>query len=70
LLQRRIKQRRKETGDRILRSISARRIDPKQNMDQSIVRPLKLLALSPIVALFSIYMGKHPLSLYCVFLSR
>ncbi|KAF4209221.1 hypothetical protein CNMCM8980_005200 [Aspergillus fumigatiaffinis] len=67
LLQRRIKQRRKETGDRILRSISARRIDPKQNMDQSIVRPLKLLALSPIVALFSIYMGVVVGYLYLLF---
>ena len=57
LLQRRVNKMRKETGNLNLYSKLAPKISAKENMVRSIVRPLKALFLSPIVAMFSLYMG-------------
>ncbi|RHZ66712.1 MFS transporter [Aspergillus thermomutatus] len=57
LLQRRVDQLRKETGNMELRSKLARNISARDDFIRSIVRPTKMLFLSPIVAIFSIYIG-------------
>ncbi|KAK9641787.1 hypothetical protein V6Z96_009126 [Aspergillus fumigatus] len=57
LLQRRVDQLRKEAGDMTLRSKLAPNISARDNFIRSIVRPTKMLFLSPIVAIFSVYLG-------------
>ncbi|KAF7171633.1 hypothetical protein CNMCM6106_006044 [Aspergillus hiratsukae] len=57
LLQRRVDQLRKATGDMTLRSKLAQNISARDNFIRSIVRPTKMLFLSPIVAIFSLYLG-------------
>ncbi|KAH1665558.1 hypothetical protein KXX15_008390 [Aspergillus fumigatus] len=57
LLQRRVDQLRKEAGDMTLRSKLAPNFSARDNFIRSIVRPTKMLFLSPIVAIFSVYLG-------------
>ena len=46
---------RKETGNQQLRSALHDGLSPKQRMSQAIIRPMRMLLLSPIVLLLSIY---------------
>jgi predicted MFS family arabinose efflux permease len=48
---------RKETGNNDLRSALHDRLTPKQRISQAIVRPIKMLFLSPIVLLLSVYVA-------------
>jgi len=57
LLQRKTKRLRKETGNPNLRSVLDTDKDPKELFKRSIFRPLKMLFLSPIVFLLSLYMA-------------
>ncbi|GIK05421.1 hypothetical protein Aspvir_009531 [Aspergillus viridinutans] len=57
LLQRRVDRLKKETGNMTLRSKLAPNISARDNFIRSIVRPTKMLFLSPIVAIFSVYLG-------------
>ncbi|RLL95262.1 hypothetical protein CFD26_104670 [Aspergillus turcosus] len=67
LLQRRVDQLRKETGNMTLRSKLAQNISARDNFIRSIVRPTKMLFLSPIVAIFSLYLGIAYGYLYLLF---
>lgn len=57
LLERKTKRLRKETGNMELRSALQRKETPKQVFWLSIVRPTKMLCLSPIVFLLSLYVS-------------
>ncbi|GFF40208.1 uncharacterized transporter C1529.01 [Aspergillus udagawae] len=57
LLQRRVDRIKTETGNMTLRSKLAQNISARDNFIRSIVRPTKMLFLSPIVAIFSVYLG-------------
>ena len=57
ILERKTKRLRKETGNSSLRSALDTGKDQRQFFATSIVRPLKLLCLSPIVMLLSLYMA-------------
>ncbi|RAL07017.1 MFS transporter [Aspergillus homomorphus CBS 101889] len=57
LLQRQVNRLKHETGNADLYSDKTPRVNAKNSIVQSIVRPLKMLFLSPIVALFSMYIG-------------
>lgn len=57
LLQRQVNRLKQETGNPNLYSDKTLRVNAKNSIVQSIVRPLKMVFLSPIVALFSIYIG-------------
>ncbi|KAM0793991.1 fluconazole resistance protein [Usnea florida] len=57
ILQRKTDRLRKETGNQHLRSILDTGKEPKELLQFSIVRPLKLLFLSPIVFMMSLYMA-------------
>ncbi|KAH6963283.1 major facilitator superfamily domain-containing protein [Fusarium avenaceum] len=57
LLQRRVQRLRKETGNDKLIPKMMRNETPRQMITRAIVRPLKLLILSPIVLLVSLYTG-------------
>ncbi|KAI0111763.1 MFS general substrate transporter [Daldinia grandis] len=48
---------RKETGNQNLRSKFAGRLSPKEQFKLAIVRPMKLLLLTPIVTLMSLYVA-------------
>jgi multidrug resistance protein len=55
ILEQRVALLRKETGNQELRSALHDGLSPKQRMSQAIIRPLKMLFLSPIVFLLSLY---------------
>jgi MFS family permease len=57
LLERKAKRLRQETGNNNLRSKLDRGLSPKQLFKLSIVRPSKLLLLSPICLLMSLYLS-------------
>lgn len=57
LLDRKVKRLRKETGNTDLRSKLDNGLNPKQLFIRAIVRPTKLMFLSPICALMSFYMA-------------
>jgi MFS family permease len=57
LLERKAKRRRKETGNRKLRSGLAIDAAPKALFVQAITQPTKLILLSPICALMTLYMA-------------
>lgn len=58
---------RKETGNPNLRSKMAHDIPPKEVFMRAIVRPMKMLIFSPIVALMSIYVAVNYGILYLLF---
>lgn len=57
LLDRKTKRLRKQTGNQALRSTLHSDKEPKELIKNAIVRPVKLLVLSPIVLLLSLYMA-------------
>ncbi|WPJ65756.1 hypothetical protein SMAC4_04925 [Sordaria macrospora] len=57
LLQGRVDRLRKETGNELLRSKLDIGLSPKDYFKRSIVRPLKMLVLSPICIIFAIYIA-------------
>jgi hypothetical protein len=67
ILERRTKRLRKETGNPNLRSALDTGRDPKELFETSIVRPIKMLFLSPIVFLMSLYMATIYGYLYLMF---
>ncbi|KAK5108074.1 hypothetical protein LTR62_008791 [Meristemomyces frigidus] len=67
LLERKAKKLRKETGNSLLRSKLAIDLPPKQLFMQAIVRPTKLMFLSPICALMSLYMAIVYAIMYLLF---
>ena len=67
LLERKAKKLRKETGNLNLRSKLAIDLPPKQLFVQAIIRPMKLMVLSPICALMSLYMAIVYAIMYLLF---
>jgi hypothetical protein len=67
LLARKAKKLRKETGNPNLRSVLDTGLDPKDLFKHSIVRPTKMLFLSPIVFLLSLYVALIYGYLYLLF---
>lgn len=67
LLERKAKRLRKETGNDQLRSKLDNGLTPKQMFIRAIVRPTKLMFLSPICALMSLYMSVVYGFLYLLF---
>ena len=67
ILQRKTNRLRKETGNPHLRSALDTGKDPKELFKSTIVRPMKLLFLSPIVFLMSLYMALVYGYLYLMF---
>jgi len=67
LLERKVKRLRIETGNANLRSALALNKTPKELFKQSIIRPTKMLFLSPIVAALSVYMAVVYGYLYLLF---
>ena len=67
LLERKAKRLRLETGNPNLRSALAINKTPRQLLKQSLIRPTKMLFLSPIVAALSIYMAVVYGYLYLLF---
>ena len=57
LLERKAKQLRRETGNESLRSVMDTGLDPKHLFSRAISRPTKLLTMSPICALMSLYIA-------------
>lgn len=57
LLQRRVDKLRKQTSNQQLRSRLQSDLPEKDYLWLSLIRPLRMLVLSPIVCLFSVYMG-------------
>ncbi|KAK6957915.1 hypothetical protein Daesc_000705 [Daldinia eschscholtzii] len=57
LLSNKVKRLRKETGNQNLRSKLSGRLTPKDQFKLAIVRPMKLLLLTPIVTLMSLYVA-------------
>lgn len=67
LLERKTKRLRKETGNQNLRSKLEQKIGPKEVFIRAITRPTKLMFLSPICALMSLYMAVVYGILYLLF---
>ncbi|KAK4561157.1 hypothetical protein LTR86_005112 [Recurvomyces mirabilis] len=67
LLERKAKKLRKETGNPNLRSKLAIDLPPQQLFVQAIARPMKLMFLSPICALMSLYMAIVYAIMYLLF---
>lgn len=67
LLEKKAASLRKETGNENLRSKLAKDLTPKQLFVQSIARPMKMLFLSPIVGLMSLYIAINYGILYLFF---
>ncbi|KAI8936028.1 hypothetical protein NX059_007530 [Plenodomus lindquistii] len=67
LLERKAAALRKETGNSALRSKLAKDLPPKEIITQAIVRPMKMLLLSPIVGLMSLYVAINYGILYLFF---
>jgi multidrug resistance protein len=67
LLERKTKRLRKETGNEDLRSKLDLALSPKQHFTRAIVRPTKLMFLSPICALMSLYIAVIYGTLYVLF---
>lgn len=67
ILQRKVERLRKETGNPNLRSVRDTGRTPQELFKFSIVRPLKMLFLSPIVFLLSLYVGVVYGYLYLLF---
>ena len=67
LLDRKIRRLRKKTGNEALRSALESSLTPKQRLKLAIIRPLKLLFLSPIVFGLSLYLAIAYGYLYVVF---
>ncbi|KAF2854547.1 MFS general substrate transporter [Plenodomus tracheiphilus IPT5] len=67
LLERKAALLRKETGNPSLRSKLAKDLPPKQIFTQAIVRPMKMLFMSPIVGLMSLYVAVNYGILYLFF---
>src|SRR5271170_8051915 len=67
LLQRKTNRLKKETGNENLRSAMDSGLSPGDLFKRSIVRPTKMLFLSPIVLVLSIYMGVTYGYLYLLF---
>ncbi|KAI1383930.1 bicyclomycin resistance protein [Hypoxylon trugodes] len=69
LLERKAAKLRKETGNNLLRSKLDAGLSPKDYFKRGIVRPFKMLFLSPIIALTSLYMAVTYGYLYLMFTS-
>ncbi|KAK0625499.1 major facilitator superfamily domain-containing protein [Bombardia bombarda] len=69
LLQRKVDQLRKETGNQLLRSKLDTGLSPTDYFKRSIVRPLRMLAFSPICIIFALYMSIIYGYLYLMFTS-
>ena len=69
LLQRKVNKLRKETGNNLLRSKLDAGLSPGDYFKRGIVRPLKMLARSPIVMIFALYMAVVYGYLYLLFTS-
>ena len=67
LLERKAQRLRKETGNPNLRSKLDTGLPPKERFTRSIVRPMKMLFLSPIVMLLSLYIAVIYGYLYLLF---
>jgi hypothetical protein len=67
ILQRKTRRLQKETGNQDLRSALATGKTPKEEFNSAIVRPLKMLFLSPIIFLMSLYMAMVYGYLYLMF---
>lgn len=67
ILQRKTRRLEKETGNQDLRSALATGKTPKEEFNSAIVRPLKMLFLSPIIFLMSLYMAMVYGYLYLMF---
>lgn len=69
ILQRRTERLRKETGNQLLRSKLDIGLSPADFFKRSIIRPLKLIAKSPITIIMSLYVGVVYGYLYLMFTS-
>lgn len=69
ILQRKVDALRKETGNEMLRSKLDAGLSPRDYFSRGIIRPLKMLVKSPIVALFALYMSVVYGYLYLMFTS-
>jgi len=69
ILQRKAERLRKETGNPLLRSKLDVGLSPRDYFARGIIRPLKLLFLSPIVIIFALYMAVVYGYLYLMFTS-
>lgn len=69
ILQRKTARLRKETGNELLRSKLDIGLSPRDHFYRSIIRPLKMLIRSPIVALFAVYIAVVYGYLYLMFTS-
>lgn len=67
ILEKKTKAMRKQTGNPNLRSVLDTGRDPKELLKFSIVRPLKMLALSPIVFIMSLYQASVYGYIYLLF---
>ncbi|KAI2469841.1 bicyclomycin resistance protein [Annulohypoxylon bovei var. microspora] len=67
ILQRKVVRLRKETGNELLRSKLDAGLSPKDYFKRGIIRPFKMLFLSPIVAITSLYMAVTYGYLYLMF---
>jgi multidrug resistance protein len=67
LLERKASALRKETGNLHLRSVLTKEIPPREVFARAIARPMKMLFLSPIVGLMSLYVGINYGILYLFF---
>lgn len=69
LLQRKVNRLRKETGNPNLRSKLDTGLSAKEHFSRAILRPIKLLVLSPICAICNLYVGIVYAYLYLMFTS-
>lgn len=69
VLQRKVNRLRKETGNELLRSKLDVGLSPSDYFKKGIIRPMKMLVLSPIVAIFAFYIAVVYGYLYLVFTS-
>lgn len=69
ILQRKVKALRKETGNEMLRSKLDAGLSPRDYFSRGIVRPLKMLVRSPLVAVLSLYISVVYGYLYLMFTS-
>lgn len=69
ILQKKTARLRKETGNELLRSKLDIGLSPRDHFYRSIIRPLKMLVRSPIVALFAVYIAVVYGYLYLMFTS-
>jgi multidrug resistance protein len=67
LLERKAAKLRKETGNLQLRSVLTKQIPPREVFTRAIARPMKMLFLSPIVGLMSLYIAINYGILYLFF---